>query len=250
MKSFVRELIGDFKAAVRIGDPDSLEAVMDRVRAAPEDELPATALTPLGETVRSLPEEILLPWLDDEDAAVRGIAAAGIGWKYGAAGEIPEAAYLLAAGDPAEEVRTALVDGLTAGPGSPAAWVNILLSGDSLFARQTGLLLLGRTGSLTIHSLDVLSDFDREQDHELRTALVETLNRLAENGRTGSVLDLLEVWAGREEPNTWVVTRVVSAGWASEHSERCVTILEKLSEQVGDNRSIARALERHRTSAS
>jgi hypothetical protein len=98
-----------------------------------------------------------------------------------------------------------------------------------------------------VHSLERLATADLEQDHGFRHDLVDTLNRLAENGLDGPVLDLLATWVARAEPNTWLVTRVVSAGWAQEHSARCLAILNNLQEQTGEKRAIARARERHQT---
>lgn len=247
MKVFVRELIGDFKAAVRIGDPDSAEAVMDRVRAASEDSLPASALLPLGEAVRTLPDSVLFPWLDEEDAGVRGIAAAALGLQLASGAAVPEAVTRIAAGDPADEVRTALVEGLTSGQDFPADLADLFLSDKAPEVRRTGLLLLHRSSGLALHSLERLAWADLEQDHGFRNDLVDTLNRLAENGLDGPVLDLLATWAARAEPNTWLVTRVVSAGWAQEHSARCLAILNNLQEQTGEKRAIARARERHQT---
>jgi hypothetical protein len=59
------------------------------------------------------------------------------------------------------------------------------------------------------------------------------------------VLDLLVIWASREEPNTWVITRAASAGWSQAHSERFVQILKQLEARTGEKRAITRALERH-----
>lgn len=245
MKAFIRELTGDFKAAARIGDADSLEAAMDRVRAAGEDELPPSALLPLGEALKYLPAGLLLPWLDDDDPGVRGIAAAAIGLSASSSGPVPEEVLRFIAGDPVDEVRIALVDGLAAGEASAGGLIERFLGDDSLRVRRTGLRLLGMTGDMAMRSMDTLAGLDLEQDHGFREDLVEALNRLAETGEVETVLRLLDTWAGREVPNTWVVTRVVSAGWAQAHSARCVEILNEMSRIVGENRSIARALERH-----
>jgi HEAT repeat protein len=245
LKAFIRELVGDFKAAARIGDPDSLEAVMDRVRTAPEDDLPASSLFQLGEALNSLPAGVLMPWLDDEDPGVRGIAAAAIGLSASSSGPVPEEVLRFIADDPVDEVRIALIDGLTASVASAAGLIERFLGDDSLRVRRTGLRLLGMTRDMAMRNLDTLATIDLEEDHGLREDLVEALNRLAEAGQVETVLGLLDTWAGREVPNTWVVTRVVSASWAQAHSTRCVTILNKLAQVVGDNRSIARALERH-----
>ncbi|HUF38462.1 MAG TPA: HEAT repeat domain-containing protein [Anaerolineales bacterium] len=244
MKAFIDELLGDFKAAARIGDPRSIEAVMERVRTAPDEEFPASALLPLGETLRELPLEIVLPWLDDADPAVRGIAAAAAG-RIGERGSIPDAVLLFIAADPVEEVRAALVNGL-ASCGTPVdKQVELLLSSDTLPVRQTGLRLVALTAAATARNIDHLRDLDREQDHGLREDLVEALSRLAEAGHATAVLELLEAWAGRPEANVWLITRAVSAGWATAHSPRCVEILQALRERTGENRSISRALERH-----
>lgn len=251
MKALVRELLGDFKAAVRIGDPESIEAVMDRIRDLQDDDLPPAALLPLGEAVAALPLETLSGWIDDGDAAVRGIAAAAIGMKDQVDKTIPEEMVphellMYIAGDPVDEVRAALAAGLARRGARSGELAKRFLGDGSLQVRRTGLLLV-RAGFLAMRSLGIFQNFDREEDHGFREDLVDALNRIAEDGRTGEVLDLLDGWAGREDPNLWVITRAVSAGWAQGHSERCLRILKRLEERVGENRSISRAMERHRS---
>jgi hypothetical protein len=244
LKAFRRELTGDFKAAVRIGDPESVESVMDRVRTAPDDFLPPSALLPLGESVKDLPAEILLAWLDDEDPAVRGIAAAAIGLQDPSGNRFPGEALIFAADDPVDEVRSALVDGLAANPIGSGEWVGQFLAAESLPVRRAGLLRARKAQSAR-YSIRLLDGFDGETDHALRDELVALLNHVAERVDPEAVLSMLGGWVDREEPNIWVITRVLSASWAQGHTERSTGLLTRLSEKVGDNRPIARALERH-----
>jgi len=80
---------------------------------------------------------------------------------------------------------------------------------------------------------------------ELREALIACLSALAELGQPAVVLELLNDWAQRPNPNTWVITHALSAAWAQAHSRAAVDILNRLVDQTGLIRPIVRALARH-----
>jgi hypothetical protein len=89
MRAEVRSLLADFKAAARIGHPESLGLALDGLRALPEiaanQALPESFLDqvilPVGQVLVSplLPSASLRPLLDDPLAGVRAVAAVALG---------------------------------------------------------------------------------------------------------------------------------------------------------------------------
>lgn len=62
------------------------------------------------------------------------------------------------------------------------------------------------------------------------------------------VLDLLSRWSAEPEPNSWIVCRVLSASWASEHPIEVKSILQAIRSVTGESSHISnvlKALKRH-----
>lgn len=247
MKNSVREILTDLKAAAIIGDPDSIFAAIDQIRAAEDEDLPPSALLPLGETLATLEPGYFVPLLGDDDAAVRGAAAAATALAWASGKPVDPEALSFVADDPAVEVRAALAQALGRTPEKAAVFVDLWLADRSDFTRQAGLQLLAQLPAPPEQTMRRLATMDDVEDHDFRSVLVDTLNAVAANGSAPAVLSLLTEWAGRPEPNTWVVARALSASWSKEHSHQAVEILNRLAKTVGQIRPILRALERHQT---
>lgn len=245
MNATLRELLTDLKAAVIIGDPESVHLALERIRSAPDDSVPPSAMHPLGEVLARLPLEQLLPLLDDEDTLIRGMAAVAAAHLHQTGGAIPEEALLFAADDPAEEVRSALADVLAGDPAQAGRLAADWLTNASTPVQQTGLAMIQRLPRLDAQLLALLEPLDSAEAHDFRAQLVETVSALGETDRHRFALDLLDTWAGRPDPNIWVITRALSAAWSQEHSAEAVRILNKLAGTAGEIRSIQRARERH-----
>ncbi len=246
MKNTVHELITDLKAAVLIGDLDSIHAAVDQIRGTGDSDLPPSALLPLGEILARLEPADFLQFLDDDDAAVRGAAAAASALAWIAGKKIEAAALDYAADDPAPEVRAAFTQALARAPEKAAAFAEAWLTAEPETTRQSGIQLLGQLVQPSLHLIKKLEPFDGAEDQETRTVLVETVNTLGAHGMAGPVLDLLSGWARRTEPNVWVITRALSASWSLGESVQALEILQKLADRVGEIRPVVRAMERHR----
>ena len=247
MNNTLREILTDLKAAALIGDPDSIFAAIEQIRATDEEDLPPSALVPLGEALTKLDPGYYIPLLGDDDAAVRGAGAAAAALAWIAGKNIDRGALDFVADDPALEVRAALAQALGRSPEKSAGLIDAWLDAGSDTTRQTALQLLAHlpgAGNVAMRKIEAL---DSVEDHEFRSVLVETLNALATRGHAEAVLALLRTWAERPEPNVWLITRALSASWSKNHSPAAVGVLKRLAETTGEIRPVLRALERHET---
>lgn len=272
MKSEIRELIADFKAAVRIGHPESIQVALDGYRALPEiagnAELSQAFLEqvtlPLGEVLAfpRLDVERLYILLDDPSAGVRALGAVALAVRF-LAGQGVAADDLQRSGrDQRAEVRVALGETLARHAVQDPQRLLVLVgdwiwngaeAGGSWRLRHSGLIalrgLIPDYGDQVIPMLAVLS---QESDRETRSAHVETLVSLAEKGGRQSVYEILESWVAEEEPDTWMIAKTLSSAWAARDLERTETILQALESRVGEHRAIERAkraLSRHEKSS-
>lgn len=245
MNALLRELLADLKAATLIGAPESVQAVLDEVRAASEDALPPSAIQPLGEALARLPIHELLPLLEDEDALLRAAAAVAAARRRLNGDDVPTDALLFAADDSSPEVRAALGSVLSERPELAAPLAADWLNNPSMNVQQTGLAVLCRLPDPPSQILQLIQPFDSAEDHDFRSDLVDAVSAAAGNGAAAEVLALLELWAARPEPNVWVITRALSASWALDHSPTALHVLDRLAQTLGEVRSIQRARARH-----
>ncbi len=260
MKSHVRELLTDLKAAATIGHLESVQNALDGIRAQPDAAIPPSSLFPLGTVLARLSPENLKSLAQDEDPAIRLIAAIALGKRYMLREDVKPEDLLTSADDPNAEVRNALSRSLTNLESGVSAAQKLLpltevwLRKGSPNLIQTSLQILpaclpaedSRTEALSLDRLyALLQPLHTAPDHDLRAALVENLNKLAEGGMAETILRLLSEWAEDLNPNMWVITRTLSASWAQKHSPTAVDIFHKLARQKGLIRPIARALARH-----
>lgn len=268
MKAEIRELLTDFKAAARLGHPDSLAVAMEGLRALPEvsgneafgEAFLDKVILPVGEALKHprVDENLLSAWLDDPLTGVRAVSAAALAGRWTAGAGFAEV-LRRAGSDPRAETRMALAKALARGgaeePQATARLASGWLEDRSPRLRQSALLTLNglaesspvdRTWTEEILArLDALSG---EADPEVRAALVAALVSLAEAGYPDLLLDLLERWANLESDNTWVITRTLSASWAADHPVRASAILDRLAGRAAAGRyveSARRALDRH-----
>ncbi len=245
----IRELLLDLKAALLIGDPESLQTALEGVRRLPDDQIPPAALPDLGRALAGLPHERLRPLSTDRDPAIRAIGAAALAERFGQEADEPVESLHALAGDPNPIVRQTLAQALTAAdPGPEAAYLLPLAQSwleDSDENRvRTGLELLPACDPDAGQLVRLLGPLAERPDHTFRAALVDCLNRLAQAGQADAVLELLLGWAGEPQPNLWVITRTLSASWAVDHARAARRILKELANRAGSRRAILRALDR------
>ncbi|GAB4581802.1 MAG: hypothetical protein Fur0022_45520 [Anaerolineales bacterium] len=251
MNPLLRELLTDLKAAALIGHPDSLQSALDGIRALDDDQLPPSALLPLGRALTPLPAKTLKPLFVDDDPAIRAVVSVALGERYMQGKDVTAQDLGIPAEDPNPEVRTALARALIEfTPPRPEkftplveSWLQPPQNGVAPLPSLPALFLLPQLSPAPFH---LFSDYDSVEDHALRDVLLTCLNTLAEKGHTAAVLDLLSKWAARPKPNVWVITRALSASWAQHYPEQATRILNTLAAQAGMIRPIVRALERYK----
>jgi hypothetical protein len=249
MKPEIRALLTDLKAAALIGVRDSVFSVLHQMRGIGEETLPTADLLPLALALSPLPAADLRSLAQDADPAIRALAAGALGAQFALGGKITLSDLTIPARDPSPEVRLTLVGGLTHRAGAPPVdflpLVEAWLSPASVRTLHTGLLLLPRAAPPAEKLPALLAPLHATPDHDLRAALVASLTALAGQGYAAALLDLLENWAAQPAPNTWLLTRALSANWTFDHSARARAILQKLADNAGALRAVRRALERH-----
>jgi hypothetical protein len=251
MNPLLRELLTDLKAAALIGHPESLTSALDGIRALDDDQLPPSALVPLGRALTPLPAQTLKPLYVDDDPAIRALVSVALGERYMQGKEVSATDLGILAEDPNPEVRAALARALIEFTPARPEKLPPLIEAWLKPAQQTNkspnpqihpaLLLLPFS---PLPPFDRLTPLDLLEDHDLRDTLLLCVNTLAEKGYAAPVLDLLATWAARPTPNVWLLTRALSASWTLAHREQATRILQELAKQAGMIRPIVRALER------
>jgi len=262
MKSNYREFLTDLKAAALIGHPDGVAMALDGLRDQPlvaanqrmSEAFIAELLLPAGRILASLPAVDLRPLLGDPSAAVRTIGAAALACRSFVEVDVTSKDLHRAGGDPRTEVRAGLGGAL-----SEAAYLDPShlfsmgadwLKDPSPRLRQTALTFLPALASSHGERLLALyAALGKEDDNQVRAALVAALVGLARASQAGPILDLLAFWASGPSPNTWVIAKTLSASWAAAHPARALAILETIQSRAGKTKEITnalRALERHR----
>lgn len=257
MNPFLRELLTDLKAAALIGHPESLASALDGIRALDDDELPPSALLPLGRALTPLPAKTLKPLYVDDDPAIRALVSIAMGERYMQGKDVTPADLGILAEDPNPEVTTALARALTEfTPPRPEKLTPLVetwlpqtnqptsKSSASLPLQTLPALLLLPHLPSSFSPYPLLAPLDALEDHDLRDALVTCLSDLAEKDHATPVLDLLSTWGTRPTPNVWLITRVLSSSWALPHRERATQILTDLTTKAGRIRPILRVLEK------
>ena len=239
MRSEIYELIADFKAAVRIGHPESLAVALEGFFVLPEvagnavlnESFIHQAILPLGEVLAfpGLKIEQLTTLLVDPSAGARALGGVALGEALARHAQL-DPGRLLSLLETWLDVRTKVVQ--------------------SARLRYTGLVAI--RGLMPVYgdqALALLVAQPLESDTDTRRAYVSALIYYAQNGYDGEVYDLLTNWSEKPEPDTWIVTKTLSAAWAAVSPERSESILRSLEKQSAGGQGIERArraLARHR----
>ena len=245
MKPHIRELITDLKAALRLRHPDALADALDGIRATPDDLLPPNALVPLGSALLTATPDQLQPLLTDDDPAIRGITAVALALRFAAAQHVDADALAYAADDPQADVRAAFATALRTTTDAARLRALILpwLVLETPNMLDTALQTVPACFDFAL--ADAFAPLHLAPDHDIRQALVNALNQIATAGKAAWVLELVGIWAQADEPNVWVITRVLSASWAQDHHENALRALNMLAERVGEIRPVTRAKAYH-----
>jgi 3-methyladenine DNA glycosylase AlkC len=263
MTSEMRELLTDFKAAARIGHPESLAAAFEALAALPEiagnapldEAFLDKAILPLGKALAkgSFDSPVLQPFTKHPLTAVRAAAAAALAGRMLQGDEIAKTLCETLNRDRREEVRDALAAGLRQASDDQLAAllevVTIWINSERSRPRQVGLKALPRlAAAYPAECLALIESLRDDSDPQTRKALAEAIRELAEQGLATEFLDVMMQWAGAETPPAWVIARALSGSWAAQHPDRALAILAQIAGGAEANKQIGnaiRALERN-----
>lgn len=268
MKSEIRELLADLKAAVRIGHPESLQVALDGYRILPEvagnamikESFIRQTILPLGEVLAypRLDMNHIETLLDDPLSGVRALGAVASGVRFLKVQGVDEHDLRHPGQDQRPEVRIALGEALAKHAQENHALLLALVRdwlGNGVSAAPSARLrlsaLIALRGLITEYGdevLPLLADLPVEDDRETRSAHIETLVSAAESGRETAVYELLATWGAEPEPDTWMIAKTLSFAWAVRNTAEAEAILHVLETKVGEDQAIdraKRALARH-----
>lgn len=250
-KSQINTFLNDLKAAARLGHPESVDMALDGLRAFPVvaandplgDGFIAQVVLPAGKILSKLPSADLRPLLDTHQTALRAIAGVALAQRFALGKDSNPKILQSPAKDPRPEVRTAFGQTLKeAGEAHPERLLPLAeawLVAPSARLRSTALAFSPALGQDILQSLETFKD---EEHPEVRAALVEALQALAQRDLAEPVLELLNLWGAEPHPNAWVITRTISGSWAASYPQAVTSILKNLHKKYGDRKSITNAI--------
>lgn len=265
MKSSLRTLLTDLKAALVIGQSEAVAASLDGLRQLPEvsgnqplsESFLVQAILPLGKLLASpqVPASLLQSWQRDPLAAVRAAAAAALGVRFLSGSEDLVDSLRRAGSDARREVRQALAEALSqTGAANPTrllelgvSWTRPHKGGAEWPAAElrlctTALVFLPALAERYPERLLVTAQLlHRDLNPDVRSGLVGLLTRLAQSGQAAAVLEQLTAWAQEREPNDWLIGKVLSGAWVKQHAARAAAILDDLQASVGETNPISQA---------
>jgi hypothetical protein len=256
MKSEIRSIVTDIKAAARIGHAESLEIALEGLFTLPNvaanqamsEAFIEQAILPIGEILADsrLNGGMLRSMANNQYAATRAIAAVALAQRY-LKGDDKSATELRRMGsDSRADVRAALAAAFRAAEDCERMIELVKQWLGSKSPRQKQVALAAVPKLVTSHPDEVwalLRELRNEGDTEVRATLVDTLNELAQVGHAAEVLALLGEWAAHPEAKAWVITRTLSRTWAAEQPEQAIAILRQLTINKGPKRKVRNAIQ-------
>jgi hypothetical protein len=261
MKADTRQLLRDLKVATMLGQPEAVDMALEELLAFPgvaandrmNDSFIERVILPVGQALTPLKTSHLRPLLDHPLAAGRAVGAVALANQYIAGKDAAQNDLRRPANDGRVDVRFSLGRALFCiGPDDPDKLLDLgtrWLVNTAPKPRYTALVFIPALAeSFGKRLVELLEPLGADSDREVRAALVEALNSLGRMSLAESVLGLLRVWAAEANPNTWVISRILSASWVAEYPSKAETILQELSSKPGTSsqvKSAVEALDRH-----
>lgn len=256
MRTAIRTIITDLKAAVRIGHPDAIFAALEGLLAETEissnqvltEEYISTVILPVGRVLSHtrIPASVLDDLADDNLSAFRAIAVVGSTLHILDNNETNLEKLTGWANDPRADIRAALIAAISADKTESESIINLIavdwLQSDHQRVQQSGLQLVANMASPTEDVLDWIASLGRKSNPEINQDIVSVLNKLAQGGNPRGVLSLLKDWMNEAPPNTWVITRALTGSWAAQHPAEALHILKSLALHHASHKQIVSAL--------
>jgi hypothetical protein len=255
MKTGIKQLLRDLKVAATLGRPDAIDIALNGLLALPgvssndrmEEGFIEQVILPVGKLLTSLKSSQLRPLLDHPLAVGRAIGAAALAYRFLEGKDVGQKDLRKPAGDARSDVRIAL--GRTLFAVAETAPEKLLTLGTTWIMqpapklRHTALIFLPALGfQYGPRMVGLLGPLGSDDDRDVRAALVDALNHLAQSGLAESVLGLLALWGSEGRQNSWVICRVLSASWVADHPAEAESILRDLVSKIGETSEISNAL--------
>jgi hypothetical protein len=261
MKADTRQLLRDLKAATMLGQPEAVDLALKGLLAFPgvaandrmNDGFIEKVILPVGQALTSLKTSFLRPLLDHPLAAGRAIGAVALANQFIGGKDATSKDLRKPANDARVDVRFSLGRALYyAGQENPKKLFDLgtsWLANATPKPRYTALIFIPALAENHGEKLiELMRPMDADPDRDVRAALAEALNSFGRTNFAESVLGLLSLWATDAHPNTWVISRVLSATWVAEYPAEAEAILQELKSKTGTAsqvKSAVEALERH-----
>jgi hypothetical protein len=261
MKNDTRQLLRDLKTAAILGDPEAVDLALNGLLAFPgvaandwlDDGLIEKTILPVGRALTPLKTSLLRPLLSHGLTAGRAIGAVALADHYITGKQATAKDLYKPAIDPRLEVRKALGRELRVigyqDLGKLLALGTSWLTNASPKPRYTALIFTpALAASHAEQLLSLLAPLGHDADWDVRAVLVDTLNSLGQAGLGESIMELLYNWASETNPNSWVISRVLSASWSASYPVQIRAVLGELSLKSGTEsqvKSAVEALSRH-----
>ncbi len=261
MKYDTRQLLRDLKTATLLGNPEAVDIALSNLMAFPgvaandrmNDGFIEKTILPVGQALMPLKTSLLRPLLEHDLAAGRAIGAVALANQYISGMDATAKDLRKPANDPREDVRISLGQALlAAGQKNPEKLYDLgtpWLMNVAPKPRATALVFIpALADSHGKRVVGLLGPLGSDPDREVRAALVEALGDLARAGLAESVLELLALWVAEAHPNSWVISRSLSAAWVVDYPTQVESILNELASKPGTSsqvKSATEALARH-----
>jgi HEAT repeat protein len=261
MKNDTRQLLRDLKTASILGNPDAVDLALNGLLVFPgvaandrmDDGFIEKTILPVGRALTLLKTSLLRPLQNHGLAAGRAIGAVALADHYVMGKQATAKDLHKSANDPRLEVRKALGSELLIighkDPGKLLALGTSWLTNTAPKPRYTALIF---TPVLAVsHAeklIDLLAPLGHDSDWDVRAVLVDALNSLGQAGMGESVMELLCNWASESNPNSWIISRVLSASWSASYPAQIRAVIQELSSKSGTEsqvKSAVEALSRH-----
>lgn len=261
MKTDYKQLLRDLRGAVMLNHPQAVDMALNGLLELPgvasndrmSDHTIDHIVLPVGEILAALKAPLLRPLSTHALAIGRSVGGVALAHRLVKQTDTTPKDLGRPAGDPRQDVRQAIGKALlalsTTYPTKIFELVKSWLAQPGSRLRYTALITLpGLAPSYKDQLLDLVSNLDDDLDRDVRAVLVEALNAIARHTLATPVLRLLAQWSDKAQPNTWVISRILSASWASEHPSEVKSILRILQVKTGESGDIQharKALKRH-----
>lgn len=234
MKSEMRRLLRDMKAAIQLGHPKSIAFVIQDMKTLPdiaanrvlEEVYLAQVILPLGVQLANprVPVNLLCAHGQDDLAGLRAICAVALAKKYTGGENISAEDLGRLARDSRREVRWSLAHSLTIDnakdPGGVLSLIRSWLQASSPRMRETAVLAsLRMPETFNAQVLAWLDLLHGENHPDVIPALVDLMNHLARHGHAYDILQKLSAWSQETAVNHYLVKKMLAASWNKDYPD-------------------------------